>query len=336
MVRFVLHGANRQEAACAMEQSFDGLRCAFVAPALRSSPLASDTLLQPFESIDGRTFLIGGMWASPDVQEHMKATEEPFQVSCSVLVLGTARQARLRVGANAGWTDLDEFLVGRVGDCAVRRTMASARAERDIPAPSAPSAPADRVHFPVASYSPRWGPAHAKVTMMVFSDFECPHCANLAPTLRLVADANPKTLALHLRHFPLPSHHRATPAAVAVQAAERQGMGWALSDLLFGNQKALTDADILTYASTLKLKVSTFKLALHNPTVGQEVDQDLSMARGSGVIRGTPTVFVNGQKYDGARTETAFQAVIDDEVKRADVLLAAGVPLANIYERLCQ
>lgn len=331
--RFVLRRAHRLEAACATAQSFDGLRCAFAEPNVRSSPLARGTLLQPFESSDGRRLLLGGMWMSPEVQERVRASSDRFEVTCTLVMLGQASGVRVRSSSSSDWVDGDGRWVGRARACTVTRGLAFA----DEPEPQvAPPPPQGRVHFPLAKHSPRLGPQPAKVTIVEFADHQCPHCARLAPILKDVARANPKTVAIHFRHFPLSFHKRAHAAAVAVQAAQRQGQGWALSELIFANRRALTDVDILGYASQLNLKTGTFQAHLNDASVHGEVDLDNELAKQSGAVRGTPSVFINGEKYIGSRTESDFQLAIDAEVKRADALLRSGVPLADLYEKLCQ
>lgn len=215
---------------------------------------------------------------------------------------------------------------------------ATAAADERPPAPTAaaPAAPvAVSTYVPVASYSPRRGAEHAKVTIFEFTDFQCPHCVRLHPTLKSVQETYGDDVALHLRHFPLPSHTGSEPAARATQAAQRQGKAWGMIDLVFDNSKALAESDLVGYAAKLGLNGATFKTDLVSEAVKREVTDDIAAGR-TAEVRGTPTVLINCKKFIGQRTLAGFKAVIDPEVERANALLAAGTPKDKLYETLCR
>jgi predicted DsbA family dithiol-disulfide isomerase len=135
-----------------------------------------------------------------------------------------------------------------------------------------------------------------------------------------------------MKNLPLPMHNNAVEAALALQAAGRQGKAWLMYDKMFENQKALAREELERYANDLGLDVAKFKTDFDDPKVKDEVDADLRVARAAG-ISGTPTFFVNGQPLRGARPFEDFVSVIDDELAKAEALLQQGVPLAEIYEK---
>ena len=135
-----------------------------------------------------------------------------------------------------------------------------------------------------------------------------------------------------MKNLPLPMHKNAMGAALAMQAANRQGKAWLMYEKMFENQRALGREDLERYANELGLDVAKFKADLDDPKLKEEVDGDLRVAQTVGV-GGTPTFFVNGQPVTGARPIEDFVSVIDDELAKADALLKQGVPLGDVYEK---
>lgn len=133
-------------------------------------------------------------------------------------------------------------------------------------------------------------------------------------------------------HQPLPMHDRAMDAALAMQAAHRQGKGWAMHDRMFENNQALAREDLERYAKEIGIDVARFKRDMDDPAVKKEVldDQQIANQVGAG---GTPTLFVNGRKIVGAQPFDAFKPIIDEELKKADELIAKGTPLVEIYQK---
>jgi predicted DsbA family dithiol-disulfide isomerase len=148
-----------------------------------------------------------------------------------------------------------------------------------------------------------------------------------------VQTAYSKDVSVHLRHFPLPMHPDSEGAARAVQAAQRQGKEWALTDKLFENARQLKPADIEGYAGGVGLDLTRFKADVESAEVKKQVQDDTAAGKAAGV-RGTPSIFVNGRKYQGQRTLEGFRPVIEDEIKKADKLLQSGTPLDKVYEKL--
>jgi protein-disulfide isomerase len=185
----------------------------------------------------------------------------------------------------------------------------------------------------VPSDSPVFGPANAKVTIVEFSDFECPFCSRVGPTLAQIKENYAKDVRVVFRNQPLPFHANAKPAAEAALAAHEQGKFWEMHDKLFSNQKALDRASLEKYAQELGLNVGKFKAALDSGKFKAKVEAD--MAAGSAVgANGTPTFFINGRELVGAQPFDAFKKVIDEEIAKADKLLASGTKADELYAKI--
>lgn len=149
----------------------------------------------------------------------------------------------------------------------------------------------------VAGDPASFGPQDAKVTMVVFSDFQCPYCAMAAKAMGKIRDNYSDRVRMVFRHFPLPFHQQARPAALAARAAQAQGMFWQYHDLLFAHQDELEEAQLLAYAKEAGLKQAPFKKALKDEATAAAVDQDVALAE-TVAVSGTPTMFVNGVRVE--------------------------------------
>ncbi|MGQ0505996.1 MAG: DsbA family protein [Myxococcaceae bacterium] len=199
-------------------------------------------------------------------------------------------------------------------------------------APAAPPAPAALKKINVPSDSPLTGPKLAKVTIIEWSDFQCPFCSRVVPTLKQIKEAYPKDVRVIFRHQPLPFHNNAKIAAEASMAALEQGKFWEMHDKLFANQSALDQPNLEKYAQELKLDVKKFKAALESHKFAAKIDADASEGASVGA-NGTPTFFINGRELVGAQPFPSFKAMIDEEITKADKLLASGVKLENLYQK---
>jgi len=128
-------------------------------------------------------------------------------------------------------------------------------------------------------------------------------------------------------------HPDAEGAARAVQAAKKQGKEWALTDKLFENMRALKPADLEGYVGAVGLDVTKYKADFESPEIKKQVADDTEAGKTAGV-RGTPSIYVNGRKFQGQRTLEGFKPTIDEEIKKADKLIQAGTPLEKVYEKL--
>jgi protein-disulfide isomerase len=163
---------------------------------------------------------------------------------------------------------------------------------------------------------PARGPSNASVEMIEFSDFQCPFCQRANPTVDQVLKTYGDRLKFVYRHYPLPNHPNARPAAEAAACAEAQGKFWEYHDRLFANSTKLTDADLKAHASALGLDMAKFNSCFDNHQQKPRVDQDIAAADAVGVS-GTPAFFVNGRMIDGAQPFDVFKQVIDEELARA-------------------
>jgi len=162
----------------------------------------------------------------------------------------------------------------------------------------------------IAGATTTHGPANAPVTIVIFSDFQCPFCAGAATATHEVIQRYGDKVQVVFRQFPLPFHHHAHAAAEAALAAHAQGRFWPMHDLLFANQGGLDRASLTSYAQTLGLDVAAFNAALADATFSSAVDSDLALGVELGV-NATPTMFVNAAKVPNASDADALAARID-------------------------
>ncbi|HLT28624.1 MAG TPA: thioredoxin domain-containing protein [Myxococcaceae bacterium] len=202
--------------------------------------------------------------------------------------------------------------------------------------PAAAEAPAEETtlsEVPLRDDAPSFGPRYAKVTIVQWSDFECPYCARASTTVREIREAYPEDVRFEFRHQPLPTHARAIPAAIAALAADEQGRFWEYHDLLFQQQQALSDDDLEAYARMVGLDLPRFRRSLRDPRHEARIREDAAEGRRLGAL-GTPTFFINGRKLMGTRSIEDFRLLIDAEIARADSLLARGTPREKLYRAL--
>ena len=184
--------------------------------------------------------------------------------------------------------------------------------------------------------SPQLGPKTALVTIVEFSDFQCPYCKRVQPTLQQIKTTYGNDVRIVFKHDPLPFHPRAEPAAeVALEArAEKGDTGfWAAHDKLFDSQPNLDDADLEKVATDLKLDVAKVKTAISTHKYKSAIEADQSTADDF-QASGTPHFFVDGRRLVGAQPFDKFKAVIDEELVKARALVAAGTKPENVYEEL--
>jgi protein-disulfide isomerase len=203
------------------------------------------------------------------------------------------------------------------------------------PSAAAPAAPAGPKKVTIPGHSPRKGPKAAKVTVVEFSDFQCPFCGRVNPTIKEIEEKYPKDVAIVFVNQPLSFHDKAEGAARAFLAANRQGKGWQMHDKMFANQQALAPSDLEKYAQEIGLNVARFKKDVDDPQIKQQVQSDQALANSVGA-NGTPTFMINGRELVGAQPFPAFQSVIDEEIKKADALLKSGTKIEDVYTKLME
>lgn len=158
--------------------------------------------------------------------------------------------------------------------------------------------------------SPVRGPADAKITIIEFSDFQCPFCKRGKDTMEAVMKKYPTQVKVAFKNLPLPFHEQALPAAKAALAAGKQGKFWEMHDLLFDNQAKLGDAGFLEFAKTLNLNIDQFKKDMASADVAKQIKEDKDLGEKLG-IQGTPGFFVNGVAVRGAYPIEHFSKIID-------------------------
>ena len=181
------------------------------------------------------------------------------------------------------------------------------------------------------------GAKDALVTIIEVSDFQCPYCTRGNATMgKLLKDPKNKDLRLAFFHNPLSFHKDAMPAALAAEAAGRQGKFWEMHDILFKNQKALKANNFDKWAGELKLDMAKFKADMKDAKLTAKIKGQQAAAAKLGA-RGTPTFFINGEFLSGTRPQAAFQEVIDRARRRAKAKLhEPGVTPANVYAKLIE
>jgi protein-disulfide isomerase len=162
---------------------------------------------------------------------------------------------------------------------------------------------------------PARGPSSAAIEMIEFSDFQCPFCQRANPTVDQVLKTYGDRIRFVYRHFPLPNHPNARPAAEAAQCAEEQGKFWEYHDRLFANSSKLTDGDLKAHAAAIGLDSAKFNACFDGHQQKARVDADIAAGESAGV-NGTPAFFINGRAIDGAQPYDVFQRVIDEELAR--------------------
>ncbi len=200
------------------------------------------------------------------------------------------------------------------------RIMKAAKAE--APAPEKPQQrpgqpnPADNYAVPLGEDRPVWGKDSALVTIVEFSDFQCPFCNRVTGTLDQIKKNFPDDVRIVFRQLPLPFHEQAKPAAKAALAAHKQGKFWEMHDKLFANQKALTEENFKKWAQEIGLDVAKFEKDFKDPALDKIIEEDVKTANQFGA-RGTPAFFVNGRFLSGAQPYPRFEALIKEELEKA-------------------
>ncbi len=164
--------------------------------------------------------------------------------------------------------------------------------------------------------NPSLGAREALVTIVEFSDFQCPSCARFVPIIKqLIAQYGDKVRII-FRDFPLTIHKDAPKAAEAASCANEQGKFWEMHDKLFSNQNNLRVNDLKRYAAEIGLDITNFSQCLDSGKYSKEWQEDMADGSRYG-ISGTPTFFINGRLVVGAVPYEVFAKIIDEELGRA-------------------
>jgi protein-disulfide isomerase len=192
------------------------------------------------------------------------------------------------------------------------------------------------VHDVPVGTSPVRGPADALVTIVELSDYQCPFCWRVEPTIATLRESYGTKLRVVWKDFPItPLHPRAEPAAELagwVYATKGNDAFWNVHDMMMADHgQTLGDDDLAGYAKTLGLDPTAARAAIAAHAYKARIDADTALGRSLGVS-GAPTFFINGRKLVGAQPEGAFRAIIDEEMVKAKALVASGTPPSKVYE----
>ncbi len=169
---------------------------------------------------------------------------------------------------------------------------------------------------PVTGQDHVWGPTDAPVTIIEYSDFQCPACQAYYYVLEKLMASSTVPIRLVYRHFPLTQHKNALPAAMASEAASVQGKFWEMYGLIFDNAADWTEADdpnpvFVGYATKIGLDAEKFKTDLSSATLKEFIKSQNEEGLKIG-INSTPTFFVNGKVITNPTSYAAFQALIEE------------------------
>ena len=181
------------------------------------------------------------------------------------------------------------------------------------------------------------GSPQALVTIVEWSDFQCPFCQRVNPTMDQIMKEYGDKVRIAFKHNPLPMHNRAMAGAIAAEAAGKQGADkfWKMHDLLFANGKELTDENFVKWAGEIGLDVEKFKADMKDPALEKKAKEQQAQGAKLGA-RGTPAFFVNGRFLSGAQPFEAFKKLIDEELAKAEKIAASGVPKDKVYDKVME
>ena len=184
--------------------------------------------------------------------------------------------------------------------------------------PSRPQEDPNKVYKLSVGNSFTKGPEDAAVTIVEFSDFQCPFCSQAAGLISKITEEYPDDVRFVYKNYPLPFHKEAMPAAKAAIAAGKQGKFFEMHDYIFANYRQLKtkfaeDKYYTEAAEKVGLDVNKYKKDFDNPSTAKLIQDEMAEARTAGV-RGTPTIFINGKKPQG-RSFELYKGIIDGILK---------------------
>jgi protein-disulfide isomerase len=186
-------------------------------------------------------------------------------------------------------------------------------------------------------HSPVRGSSGALVTLVEFADYQCPYCARVEETVKALRDEYGDKLRVVFKDEPLPFHDRAEPAAeAALQVREEKGdpAFWQMHDALFASQDDLKDDTLVRIAAQLGARPDRVKTAIEKHTHSRSIEDDLELSDDL-QADGTPHFFIDGRRLVGSQPKEKFEAIIDEELKKAQDLVSKGTkPGDDLYEAL--
>jgi len=219
---------------------------------------------------------------------------------------------------------------------ALTKTNFTAPEAKPAPSDNGPPAADNTVwRVDVAPDDPQRGPKNAAVTIVEWSDFQCPFCAKVEPTLKQVRDTYKDDVRVVWKDNPLPFHPRAKPAATLARAAYAKGgdaLFWKAHDAMYDGQK-IEDADLEALAKKLGLDWAGVKAAIDSNKYADHFSKTMDQAD-SLEARGTPHFFINGVRLTGAQPWESFKATIDAQLAKAKGIAKNGVAPDQVYAEI--
>jgi protein-disulfide isomerase len=233
----------------------------------------------------------------------------------AVLTLaGTVVLAATLAACGGGGGDLEEVktqqrqILAKLAD--IEKKIEAGGAARPAAARPRSGPDPNEVHEIPVGQSYIRGPENAPVTIVEFSDYQCPFCIRTDPLIRSVLEQYPTQVRFIYKHLPLTSlHPNALPAAQAAVAAQKQGKFWEMHTILFSKNQGLGADALKSYAQQIGLDMPKFETDMASPETKSQIQEDMRLSRQLGV-RGTPTIFVNG-KLAQERSVDGLKAIID-------------------------
>ncbi|MDJ0866743.1 MAG: DsbA family protein [Myxococcota bacterium] len=241
----------------------------------------------------------------------------PTIVGAVVLAVAVVAGSYIVKGSlDSGTAELESLRTAVVD---LQKAVKESAAARPAPAPARadrPRRPDPNQRYTVNTKgSPAKGGSSPKVTVVEFSDFQCPFCRRVGPTLAQIEEAYGDDVQVVFKHLPLRIHPKAPAAHAASEAAHKQGKFWEMHDLIFENQREMSEEKYVEYATQLGLDVEQFKKDVVSAEIKARLDADQKEAERLGVS-GTPAFFINGKYLSGAQPFDNFKRVIDEELKK--------------------
>lgn len=241
----------------------------------------------------------------------------------TLVAVGLLGQAQAEISPADFQKAMDQYLAGEQGQAKIGKSVETyfknlqekARKDREAQEQAALE---EQFKNPVKidiGNSPVAGPKNAAITIVEFSDFQCPYCSKAKATIDQIKKAYPNDVKVVFKHLPLAFHPNAEPAAKASMAAHKQGKFWEMHDLLFENQAKLGDELYIELAKQLKLDIDKFKKDMQDEDIANQIKADVKIAE-KHEIRGTPGFFVGGVAVKGAYPFDHFKKIIDRLLKK--------------------
>ncbi|MEE2672329.1 MAG: thioredoxin domain-containing protein [Myxococcota bacterium] len=201
--------------------------------------------------------------------------------------------------------------VGQMQELTAKLAAAPAQPAAKPSRPGRPD-PSKKYDVKVGS-APSRGKASAPVKIVEWSDFQCPFCRRVGPTLDQIEKEYGDKVQIAFKHMPLSMHAKARPAHAAAEAAAMQGKFWEMHDKIFADQRGMSEEKYLQYAAELGLDTEKFKKDAASDKVEKRIAADSVEGSKLGVT-GTPAFFVNGRFLSGAQPFASFKKLVDEEL----------------------